>query len=281
VNQVALAVGRAALDQMIQDSMNDQFPGVNTDDGAEVDDGRATLYTLTVTPSDVGGHDQSEGHLWSEGSAEVHIDCWPDPDVTFSGPIFLRVILTETEEECSIRVNPEMGEFDAGQSCCDVFIDILIPVVGIVMLIVIESMIDEIGGQLAEEFAGEQARNIEALPPFVAGVAELQACIEDLRVSSQGLVFPASCASGAKAEASKTCPKRATCLAPERNPPQEAPCPSSAVSSKGSRSVVPASWSRRCATTTAARSTTRSPTSTPTPNASTSGCPSWACCATR
>ncbi len=190
VNQVALAVGRAALDQMIQDSMNDQFPGVNTDDGAEVDDGRATLYTLTVTPSDVGGHDQSEGHLWAEGSAEVHIDCWPDPDVAFSGPIFLRVILTETEEECSIRVNPEMGEFDAGQSCCDVFIDILIPVVGIVMLIVIESMIDEIGGQLAEEFAGEQARNIEALPPFVAGVAELQACIEDLRVSSRGLVFP-------------------------------------------------------------------------------------------
>lgn len=191
-NHVALAVGRAALDEMIQRAMNEQFPGVNTEGGSEVstDEGTATLYTLSVTPSDAGSHDQSEGHLWAEGFAEIHIDCWPDPDVTFSGPIFLRVVLTEDAETCSMRVEPEMGEFDAGQSCCDVFIDILIPVVGIVMLIVIESMIDKVGGELASDFAGQQARNIEAIPPFVAGVAELQACLEDLRVSSQGLVFP-------------------------------------------------------------------------------------------
>lgn len=191
-NAVALAVGRAALDGMIERAMNEQFPGVNTDGGAEVstDEGTATLYRLSVTPSDAGTHDQSEGHLWADGFAEIHIDCWPDPDVTFNGPIFLRVVLTETDTECSMQVKPEMGEFDAGQSCCDVFIDILIPVVGIIMLIVIETMIDKVGGQLAADFAGQQARNIEALPPFVAGVAELQACLEDLRLSSQGMVFP-------------------------------------------------------------------------------------------
>lgn len=190
--QVALAMGRAALDGMIREAMNTKFPGVNTDGGSEVQttEGSATLYTLSVTPSDAGTHDQSEGHLWAEGTAEVHIDCWPDPDVSFSGPILLHVAVTETDTECSIKVNPEMGDFDAGQSCCDVFIDILIPVVGIVMLIVIETMIDDIGGQLADQFSQEQARNIEALPPFVAGVAELQACLEDLRVSSQGMVFP-------------------------------------------------------------------------------------------
>ncbi len=190
-NQVALAVGRAALDEMITRAMNTQFPGVN-EGGAEVstDEGSATLYTLAVTPSDPGAHGKAEGHLWAEGTAEVHIDCWPDPDVSFSGPIYLRIVKTETDEECSMEVKPEMGEFDAGQSCCDVFIDILIPVVGIIMLIVIESMIDKVGGELAADFAGQQARNIEALPPFVAGVAELQACLEDLKVSSQGLVFP-------------------------------------------------------------------------------------------
>lgn len=190
-NQVALAVGRAALDEMITKAMNEQFPGVN-DGGAEVttDEGSATLYTLAVTPSDPGAHGKAEGHLWAEGTAEVHIDCWPDPDVSFSGPIYLRIVKTETDTECSMEVKPEMGEFDAGQSCCDVFIDILIPVVGIIMLIVIESMIDKVGGELAADFAGKQARNIEAIPPFVAGVAELQACLEDLLVSSQGLVFP-------------------------------------------------------------------------------------------
>lgn len=190
-DQVALAVGRAQLDDMIQKAMNEQFPGVN-DGGSEVetDEGTATLYTLTVTPSDAGEHDQAEGHLWAEGTAEVHIDCWPDPDVSFSGPILLRVQVTETPEECSMEVKPEMGDFDAGQSCCDVFIDILIPVVGIVMLIVIENMIDKVGGELASDFAGQQARDIQAIPPFVVGVAELQACLEDLRTSSKGLVFP-------------------------------------------------------------------------------------------
>ncbi|MEO8523814.1 MAG: hypothetical protein ABI460_03745 [Caldimonas sp.] len=191
-DEVALAVGRAELDDMVQDAMNTQFPGVNTDGGAEVttDEGTATLYRLTVTPSDPGEHGQSEGHLWADGYAEVHIDCWPDPDVTFTGAIFLRVVLTETDTECTMEVKPEMGDFDASESCCDVFIDILIPVVGIVMLIVIETMIDQVGGELAADFAGKQARDIQALPPFVEGVAELQACLEDLRVSSQGLVFP-------------------------------------------------------------------------------------------
>lgn len=191
-NQVALAVGRAQLDDMIQKAMNEQFKGVNTPGGAEVKtkEGSATLYTMNVTPSDPSDHGQAEGHLWAEGKAEVHIDCWPDPDVTFSGPIFLHVVVKETDTECSLTVEPKMGDFDASQSCCDVFIDILIPVVGIVMLIVIETMIDKVGGQLAEKFAGQQARNIEPLPAFVVGVAELQACLEDLRVSSQGLVFP-------------------------------------------------------------------------------------------
>jgi hypothetical protein len=191
-NQIALAVGRAKLDETIQSAMNERFPGVNTDDGSFIHtaDGDATLYTLAVTPSDPGDHDQDEGHLWTEGTAEVHIDCWPDPDISFSGPIFLRVIVTEDDETCSLEIDPEMGEFDAGQSCCDVFIDLIIPVIGIIMLIVIENMIDEVGGELAEEFADEQAREISPIPTFVAGVAELQACLEDLNVSSRGLIFP-------------------------------------------------------------------------------------------
>jgi hypothetical protein len=190
-SQVALAVGRARLDEMTQDAMNTQFPGVNNG-GAEVrtKEGTATLYTLTVTPSDAGTHDQSAGHLWAEGTAEVHIDCWPDPDVSFHGAIHLNVKVTETDTECTMEVQPTVSDFDASESCCDVFIDILIPVVGIVMLIVVETLIDKVGGELATQFSDQQARDIQAIPPFVVGVAELQACLEDLITSSQGLVFP-------------------------------------------------------------------------------------------
>lgn len=189
--QIALAVGRAKVDELIAEAIETEFPDLDSG-GHEVstDEGSATLKKLSVVPSDPGSHDESEGHLWVSGEAEVHIDCWPDPDVSFSGPIFLRVEVTETDEECSIEMNPKVGDFDFDQSCCDVFIDLIIPIIGWIMLAIIESTIDEVGGELAEEIAGGQGRVIEPIPPFVKTVAELQACLEGLEVSSQGLVFP-------------------------------------------------------------------------------------------
>lgn len=190
-SQLALAVGRGKLDEVIAKAVEDQFPGL-AGGSAEVhtDEGDATLHSLTVTPSDPGAHGVDEGHLWAEGEAEVHIDCWFDPDVSFDGPIFLRLDVVETDTECTGTFRAEMGSFDAGESCCDVFVDLLIPVVGWIMLGVIESMIDKVGGELAEETADSQARAIQPIPPFVAGVAELQACLEACLVSSQGLVLP-------------------------------------------------------------------------------------------
>jgi hypothetical protein len=58
------------------------------------------------------------------------------------------------------------------------------------MLGIIESMIDRVGGELADTTADAQARNVNAIPPVVSGVAELQACLESVQTSSQGLVFP-------------------------------------------------------------------------------------------
>jgi hypothetical protein len=190
-NQIALAISRALLDDTITNAMNEEFPGVN-DGGANVstEEGDATLKTLAVTPSDPGEHGVGEGHLWISGDAEVHIDCWPDPDVSFSGPMFLRVVLEETDDACNLTIVPEMGEFDAGQSCCDVFVDLLIPIVGWIMLAVVETMIDRVGGELAETTADAQARNVNAIPPVVTGVAELQACLESVAISRDGLVFP-------------------------------------------------------------------------------------------
>jgi hypothetical protein len=189
--QVALAVGPERINEIIQQTIDDEFPGVN-DGGFEVEneEGTATLFTLSVSLADPGEHDVAEGHLWVSGTAEVHIDCWPDPDVSFEGPIFLNVVVTETEEECSMEVQPEAGDFDFDQSCCDVFLDLIIPIVGWIMLGIIESTIDEVGGELATDIAGEQADEINAIPPTVAGVAEVQACLEDLLVTRDGFIFP-------------------------------------------------------------------------------------------
>jgi hypothetical protein len=189
--QLALAVGRAKLDEMINAAILDTFPGIDSGSSdIHTSQGDATLHSITVTPSDPTDHGQNEGHLWAEGEAEVHIDCWPDPDVSFSGPIFLRVTVAEDAETCTMTVNPVAGDFDVDESCCDVFLDLLIPVVGIIMLIVVENMINDVGGQLATDLAAKQAQQIQAIPPVVVGVADLQSCLEGLSVSSQGLVFP-------------------------------------------------------------------------------------------
>jgi hypothetical protein len=189
--ELALAVGRGKLDDMIQAAILKTFPGIeNGSSDIHTSQGDATLHSITVTPSDPTDHGQNEGHLWAEGEAEVHIDCWPDPDVSFAGPIFLRVSVTEDPQTCTMTVNPVAGDFDVDESCCSVFLDLLIPVVGLIMLVVIENTINEVGGELATDLAAKQAQQIQAVPPVVVGVAELQSCLEGLNVSSQGLVFP-------------------------------------------------------------------------------------------
>ncbi|MBA3811769.1 MAG: hypothetical protein H0X27_09060 [Caulobacteraceae bacterium] len=189
--QLALAIGRALLDETIASAISTAFPGIESGDSdLHTAHGDATLHTLTVTPSDPGDHGQAEGHLWSDGTATVHIPCWPDPDVSFSGPIFLRMIVTETDQTCDATIDPVMGDFSVGESCCDVFVDLIIPVVGWIMLAVIESTIDEVGGELAADYASQQATEIQTIPPVVVGVAELQSCLEGLNVSTAGLIFP-------------------------------------------------------------------------------------------
>jgi len=192
-NQLALAVGRAKVDELIGEAIDSQFPNVRHGgtDTIDTPEGSATLKKLNVEPSDPGTHDQSVGHMWVTGEAEVHIDCWPDPDVSFNGPIFVNATHTVNPDgTCNLKLEASAGEFDVDQSCCDVLIDLLIPIVGIVMLIIIETMIDKVGGRLAGEIAGSQERLIEPIPPVVNGIAEVSACLTAFNITSQGFILP-------------------------------------------------------------------------------------------
>jgi hypothetical protein len=190
-NQVALAMGVARFDEFITDAIAKQFPnlaGGNQD--VSTSQGDATLHSLTVTPSDPGSNGQTQGHLWVTGTATVHIKCWPDPDVSFDGPIFLVATPTETATTCSLAITAQAGHFNFDESCCDVFLDLIIPIVGWIMLAVVESTINEVGGELSGQIASQQGQEINAIPPVVNGVAEVQACLENVLVSSQGVVLP-------------------------------------------------------------------------------------------
>ena len=195
--ELALGVGLDKVYEFIDEAVLTEFDGLSGSRGSfsgshemKTEEGDATLTDLTVTPADPGAHGESEGHLWITGEAEVHIDCWPDPTAEFDGPVFIDATREDTEEGCELKVEGRAGDFDIDQSCCDVLIDWLIIIVGWIMFFVIEATIDAVGGELADQIASEQGRQVEAIPPVVNGIAEVTACLTDVNVSSQGFVMP-------------------------------------------------------------------------------------------
>jgi len=190
-NELALAVGRAKVQEVIQGVIDAQFPDLHTgSQEIHTDQGDATLESLSADLSSAGEHDQDTGHIWMTGEAEVHVDCWPDPDVSFEGPVFIDTTLERTDEACVLTAKGRAGEFDIDESCCDVLLDLLIPIVGWIMLGIVESMIDSVGGALITDIANEQSQVLAPIPPVVNGVAQVSACLTTLQLMREGFLFP-------------------------------------------------------------------------------------------
>lgn len=191
-NRLAVAIGRDRALELIRGAIEDEFENINTDKGHKIptDEGTAWLKKLNITPHSAGAHGESEGHMWVTGEAEVEIDCWPDPDVEFEGPLFIDATQVIEDGECELEMEARVGDFDFDQSCCDVFIDVIIPIVGWIMYFIIESTVDSVGGAVAGEIADNQEDIIEPVPPVVVGVALITACLTDFLIESGGFILP-------------------------------------------------------------------------------------------
>jgi hypothetical protein len=190
---VALGVGRDFVIQQSDNVIGQRFPGVNGGGGhlINTDSGSATLNNCHAAPENDGDHGKNPGHLWVTGDAVVHIDCWPDPNVSFSGPVFIDATNdTLPDGSCRLTLQPRAGDFDVGESCCDVLIDILIPVVGWIVLAVVENLIDKIGGELAEQTADAETQLVRPIPKVVVGIAQIACCLDGITISDQGFVLP-------------------------------------------------------------------------------------------
>lgn len=80
-----------------------------------VQDHDITVERLTGDLADPGDHGQAKGHVWIDGMAEVHVDCWADPDIDFSGPIFLKAT---KQGDDKLVFEAEAGAFTAEDDCC-------------------------------------------------------------------------------------------------------------------------------------------------------------------
>jgi hypothetical protein len=191
VNALALAVGRAKVIERSDTVMVQRFPGVNNG-GADIhtSSGDATLKHCHAAPEDDGDHGQSPGHLWVTGDATVHIPCWPDPDVSFDGPVFVDASRVDTAQGCTLQLQPRAGHFDVDESCCAVLLDLLIPVVGWIMLAVVEGTINSVGGELATDVANGEHQAITPFPPEVFSIAQVTGCLTGMTITSGGFIFP-------------------------------------------------------------------------------------------
>jgi hypothetical protein len=73
------------------------------------------VHDISATLSDPGEHGVTTGHLWLAGQATIHIDCWPDSHISFSGPITLS---PDKQTDGTYRFKPIAGQFAADDPCC-------------------------------------------------------------------------------------------------------------------------------------------------------------------
>lgn len=105
----ALAISVVEANQMLS-SITQNNLGNRTVDGYDI-----TINSLSAVLSDPGEHGVVEGHLWIEGEFTVHIACWPDPDISFHGPVFLTPVMNT---DGTVVFTAQAGNFDADQPCC-------------------------------------------------------------------------------------------------------------------------------------------------------------------
>jgi len=194
----ALATSVHKIYEYVDATVEELFPGLDGSQGSysgshfeSTPDGDATLKKLNISLADPGAHGESEGHFWITGEAKVHIDCWPDPDVEFDGPVFLDTTTgTDDEGNCTFHIEADPGDFDIDQSCCSCIINWLIPVVGPIVHFVIENTVEDVGGELIDDYVEGQERHINAIPPVVNGIAEIIPCLSDALLQSGGMILP-------------------------------------------------------------------------------------------
>lgn len=128
-----------------------------------VDGHDITMNHLNATLSDPGEHGQTQGHLWITGDFDVHVSCWPDPNITFSGPVFLT---PQTNPDGTVVFTAQAGNFDSSDACC-------------------ANLNPQ---QIAALIQGKQSTPI-ALPSDFSGVGKLQLAVTTADIFAAGIVI--------------------------------------------------------------------------------------------
>lgn len=152
----AIAIAAVEANRMIK-PFTDNNLGDKHVDGYDI-----TMNSLSATLSDPGAHGVAQGHIWIDGQFTVHIDCWPDPDISFHGPIFLT---PQMNPDGTVIFTAQAGNFDADQPCCH----------------------HVSPAEIANLITGQQSTPIK-LPSNFSGVGQLNLAVTSADIFAAGIV---------------------------------------------------------------------------------------------
>lgn len=124
-----------------------------------------------------------DGRFWLSGQVKIEVDCWPDPEADFSGPVTLNI-------DGSGNVVPEPGAIDTSMTCMTWFIAFwLPPLIGLIIQAVINSAVQSVAGSFAGAEVASNVSNINFLPGELENLGEIKTYIESVDIYSDSLVF--------------------------------------------------------------------------------------------
>jgi len=127
-----------------------------------------------------------DGYMHMTGSAEVAIDCWWDPDFDFEAKVNFHF---ETDADGNKTVVPDTYDEDVDLSCLDWFIGLIIIIVGWVMLAVINSIVDELGGKIVADEFDRITESSTYLAGEIHGVGNVTTELDRIDVKPGGIIL--------------------------------------------------------------------------------------------
>jgi len=138
--------------------------------------------TLTSKPS-FRLHD---GYMQMNGSAEVAIDCWFDPDVDYEAKVKFHF---ETDGSGNKVIVPDVYDEDVDLSCLDWFLGFIILIYGWICLIVVNVVIESVGGQVVSAEGDKIAEGTKYLAGEIHGVGQVTTELDQIDIKPGGIIL--------------------------------------------------------------------------------------------
>jgi hypothetical protein len=138
--------------------------------------------TLTSKPN----FTLKDGHIKMTGSAEVEVDCWFDPDVSFEAKVNFSFQYNADGDKIIV---PNVYDEDVDLDCLDWFLGFIIPIYGWIALIVVVVVVNSVGGDVVGAEGDKIVQGTEYIAGEIHGVGGVTTELDQIDVDPEGIIL--------------------------------------------------------------------------------------------